>query len=326
MYRIDDSSAVVVKPDYPAGGTPGFFTGCDANAGHAGTICTPEFLNRVQEEIAGVIEGAAMALNPADDKQMFAAIQLLIASAAASEIGQCYLSKSGANLLLSPHDGNRLRINGANAIIPAAGVTLPPAGLTPGTTYYIYAYMAAGVLTLEASTTAYTIQPGTGIPIKSADPTRTLVGMARPGAGPAWVDSATQCFVLSWFNRRPKGISAVATANRTLSSTTAVELHTELRSEFILWADTIPYLAIGYAANPVAQSSINTFLYVDGASTGRSGGTTTSAAQTNGGYVGAPIPGLSEGYHYVTVFGNNAAGSVTTFFPSSTYSVAVIQG
>jgi hypothetical protein len=83
-------------------------------------------------------------------------------------LGQCKLSKSGANLILLPYKGNKLTINGTSQSIPAAGITLAPPATTL-TLYYIYAYMNAGVMTLEASTTAHVTDATTGVEIKSGD-------------------------------------------------------------------------------------------------------------------------------------------------------------
>src|SRR5262245_22315740 len=54
-------------------------------------------------------------------------------------IGQCQLTKSSANLLLLPKDGNLLTINGVACVVPDAGITLAPTSLAAATFYYIYA-------------------------------------------------------------------------------------------------------------------------------------------------------------------------------------------
>jgi len=77
--------------------------------------------------------------------------------------GQCRLAKSGSNLVLSPFKGNLITINSLAETIPDAGVTLSTGGLSPTTLYYIYAWMSSGTMTLEATTTAYATQTGTGV-------------------------------------------------------------------------------------------------------------------------------------------------------------------
>ncbi|MGB1026045.1 MAG: phage tail protein, partial [Rhodospirillaceae bacterium] len=59
----------------------------------------------------------------------------------AQRAGQCRLVLDGANLRLIPVDGNKLTVNGIARTIPAAGIALAPTGLSPNTTYYIYAAM-----------------------------------------------------------------------------------------------------------------------------------------------------------------------------------------
>jgi hypothetical protein len=104
--------------------------------------------------------------------------------------GQCRLTKSGANIALSPVRGNLLTVNGVNVTVPSGGVTLAPSGLTPGTSYYIYATASGGVVNaLVASTTAHATDATTGVEVMSGDSTKTLVGQVRPIAGPAFADS-----------------------------------------------------------------------------------------------------------------------------------------
>lgn len=229
-------------------------------------------------------------------------------------LGQCVLAKSGSNLVLSPKNGNQLWINGALCTVPDAGVSLSASGLSSGTTYLIYAYMSAGTMTLEASTTAHatsTTSGNKGVEIKSGDNTRSLVGMARVISGPAWADTATQRFVQSWFNRTPVAGNNAFTANRTTASTSYVELNTEIRIEFVCWADQ----AVDVSTNGAAFINSASFDYIY-TSVGFDGTTNNDSclAYSNNTYgiVNAGLnyhkTGLSEGYHYATVLGRTAAG------------------
>src|SRR5215471_20984321 len=134
-----------------------------------------------------------------------------------AQIGQCYLSLSGGNLLLSPKDGNQLVIwPGSGAAVPRtipdAGVTLSPSTAVSGgavaasTLYYIYAYWSGSAIALEASTVAYAaIAGGTAgnvFNVKSTDGTRTLVGMWCSAAAGAWSTARTEG--VSWFNPQLK--------------------------------------------------------------------------------------------------------------------------
>jgi hypothetical protein len=122
--------------------------------------------------------------------------------------GQCYLSLSGSTLVLTPRDGNKLNIAGKLYKIPAAGVTLAAAGAVANTTYYIYAYMAANVMTLEYSTTGHSQDANTGVEIKTGDSSRTLVGMGRATATASFTaPNASTVTCISWFNRRRRVVT-----------------------------------------------------------------------------------------------------------------------
>ncbi|MFP3556433.1 hypothetical protein SB861_37820 [Paraburkholderia sp. SIMBA_049] len=123
-------------------------------------------------------------------------------NSAALPVGQCYLSPSGSTLVLMPKDGNKLNIAGKLYVIPAAGVTLAAAGAVANTTYYIYAYMAGSVMTLEYSTTGHSQDANTGVEIKTGDSSRTLVGMGRATATGSFAANSSQITCISWFNRR----------------------------------------------------------------------------------------------------------------------------
>jgi hypothetical protein len=240
--------------------------------------------------------------------------------------GMCYLSLSGANLLLSRQDGIYIVINNAVQAIPPAGVSLAPTALTPGTNYYIYAWMNGGTMTLEASTTAYAVDTTSGVTIKSGDATRTLVGMARCVTGPAWADSTTQAFVLSWFNRRRKSLTNTFTTTRSVTSTSVVEINTEIRIEFLTWAaETVDICVVGNPGNTtlaytyVAEMIDGSNLHQSGSMPGGGSGNSTVAA------IVRQAGGLSEGYHYLTMGG--AVGSGTASFNAgSSYCNAAVNG
>ena len=217
--------------------------------------------------------------------------------------GQCRLSLSGANLLLAPVDGNKLIINSQFEDVPDAGITLAPPA-TSGTLYYIYAYMVGSTMTLEASTTAYAVQAATGVTIKTGDATRTLVGMARTESS-AWVNSASQRLVRTYFNDLGGATNTFFTANRNTSSSSFVELNTEIRSFFLVWARELVEIAINGSATSGAAGDVRTTIGIDGT-------TPEDVYQNASNYaVGASCgislclykTGLSEGYHYATLLG-----------------------
>lgn len=223
----------------------------------------------------------------------------------------CKLSLSSGNIVLSRYNGRLLTINSVNEIIPSGGVSLAATGLTPSTLYYIYAYMSSGTMTLEASTTAPSTDATTGIQIKSGDSTRSLVGMARPVTGPAWVDTIKQRFVRSWYNRdRPRGAS-VFTADRSTTSTTLIELNTEIRCEFLVWDDeNIQANFSGWGGTSAGGPAIvKLVLDANTADFARCG--TALSSSSNLSISGANS--TTVGYHYATIYASVSTGSMTIF-------------
>jgi len=241
--------------------------------------------------------------------------------------GQCRLAKSGANLVLSPYNGNKLIINGIPQSIPSAGVSLAATGMTVSSLYYIYAYMNSGVMTLEASTTGHVTDSTTGVEIKSGDPTRTLVGMASPITGPAWQDTAAQRFVRSWFNDPGVAGNAGFTSNHATTSTSYVELGTEIRNEFLCWAGEIVLVGGSGISSQTGTGLNSTAVGFDGISTLEPGSYSAGYVAVAGGFavpytISFPKTGLSEGYHYATLAGKVQSGNGTwsggTYLPGTT--------
>lgn len=219
--------------------------------------------------------------------------------------GQAYLSKSGANLQLCRKDGTFLTINGRVEVIPDTCPTLGVGGLAASTTYYIYAFMSAGVLTLETSATTHATQAGTGVEIKSGDATRTLVGIARTNGSTAWQDDSSYIGVISYFNRRTKTALNRFTTGRTTTSTSYVELNTEIRTFFITWSDEAPFVAVsGTSTSSAVNAGCSTGIGIDGTSVSggfESANVTTAATAGNPIGISGFINSVAEGSHYATL-------------------------
>jgi len=225
-------------------------------------------------------------------------------------VGQCYLTKSGANLVLQPYNGNQLFVNGAFRTIPAAGVPLAPTGLTASVTYYIYAFVIGGALALEASTTAWAIDGATGITIKTGDATRTLVGMARPIAGPAWVDTAASRLVASHYNRRFK-IGSIGPV-----SASVIAVWSEIpsvRTEFLVWnGDQVHQSVQGQCSAAGTGSRFALSGGLDGAQSATVSGACFGGIPYVAIAVQAEWMNLSEGYHYASGYAWIGSGNGTT--------------
>lgn len=230
--------------------------------------------------------------------------------------GQCVLKKSGADLLLSPFNGNKLLIDSGIQSVPDAGVSLAATGLAVDTDLYLYAYMDGASMTLEASETGHETQAGTGIEIKTGDSTRTLVGLARAIAGPAWQDSRAQRFVRSWFNSPAiEMVNGFDSDKTTTSLTTFVELSATDRIEFLSFEHEVVALHTSgrmHNSNPGGAGALIS-IGIDG--------TTPQDTNSSGLWGGAPIAvpavcnvtksGMAEGYHYATIIARHTPGSGT---------------
>lgn len=152
--------------------------------------------------------------------------------------GNCVLTLSGSNLVLKPWRGNGLVIGGVSYQIPSDGISLPVTGMVAETLYYVYAYINSGAMTLERATTTHSTHTD-GVEIKTGDATRTLVGMARPVAGPAFSATQNCMLVRSWFNRttaerRPRSLQP---AEISRNNANYAEVGTTTRVEFLVWSD-----------------------------------------------------------------------------------------
>lgn len=231
---------------------------------------------------------------------------------ASPAVGQCILALSGGNLVLSPINGNLLSINGTNQTVPSAGVSVTPSGLTPSTTYFIYAYMNAGTMTLEASTTGHSTDTSTGVEIKTGDATRTLVGMGDCVAGPAWApDDSTRIGCLSWFNRRPKSAYTTISANQTITGTSFADV-TAFQTSFLCWNDCATK-AVGQGPCAVSGAAAgNAIITYDGNhfAPGYTGISTTASVPL--GLSGSMT--LSEGAHVGSIYAMRTGGTNFTLF------------
>lgn len=232
--------------------------------------------------------------------------------------GHCRLEYvSSSQIKLMPLNGNKLFINGEWLTIPAAGVTLANTGLSASTVYRIYAYSNSGTLTLEASTTARATDATYGHEIKNGDASRTLVGIVYMGAGTpgTFVDSATQRFVRSWFNRgRRSTMQNALSAGASIGYSPWQQLSTSARVEFVAFSDDQVTAEAGMSAYDSGGATCQFFAAIGFDSTSSPTGANASATVPAANkYVNLNVGGspasLSEGYHYATLLTGIASGT-----------------
>lgn len=144
MHRIDGPGAT----------EDGRFTDGNPAAGIPPTIVTDDWANAVQEEIVGVIAGAGLALDKADNGQLLEAIAALIAAAAPELPHEASTDSSGLV---------ELATNTETAALADSTRAITPSGLG---TLFARLHSPAGYQRLPAG---FTIQWGNALSSVSAD-------------------------------------------------------------------------------------------------------------------------------------------------------------
>ena len=234
----------------------------------------------------------------------------------ANSQGQCQFRYiSGTQCGLYPYNGNLLWINGANYVLPAV-TYLANTGLATSTVYYTYAYLVGSTVTLEAVTTAPNYTTASGIPSKTGDATRTLVGQVGIATGGTiFTDSATARLTLSWFNQRQSFLVGATVNAGPTNLTTIQELNAGARAAFIVWPNSV-LVPILYCLLTNNTTDGLTYIYLANPSgtfaqpgiyqafVGTSTGTVT---------VTAPLTGNPATLLYVTAYGLCSGSSLGTW-------------
>lgn len=186
--------------------------------------------------------------------------------------------------------------------------------LAANTTYLVTVFDNSGTLTFDFLTTLTHIpDANTGVEIKNGDDTRTVVGMVRTNGSTNFEADAAIIGIISWYNRRALGFSNTFTAARTTTSATFVEINSEIRIGFLVWADESIQISFNGMVSNLGANSCNTCISIDGnqldarvdtiPTTGNLGCCSLSFTETG--------QTAGEGYHYATVLGATAASTAT---------------
>lgn len=221
-------------------------------------------------------------------------------------------------------NGGQIYVDGKIFIVSAAGLALGTGGdtLTNDTDYYVTAEIGgAGALVVRARlvSTGRTVN-SLGIPVMSGvgGSARTIVGLVRRQTG-AW--ATTKNLVRSYYNRESFAASGFFTTNKSTNSTSFVEIDSEIRTPFVIWSDEVPKFFVNAPSfNGTAPQTNFTSVSIDG-------GTQEDVVSSGVTYTGStgnqphnciiPKAGLSEGYHYATLFGR-VAGNTGNWIGSGT--------
>jgi hypothetical protein len=220
---------------------------------------------------------------------------------------------SATVLTLAPMAGGYLWINGWNYPVPAS-LTLSNGGLSASTLYYIYASISGGNVVLSASMTGYTLAAN-GIPQMAATPADTLVGMAYTNGSAQFVQQDGSWQVRTYFQSTLQRSRTRFSTARTTNSSIFVEINTEIRNSFLVWAnENVQFMVSGAQQSSSGGTFATTGVGFDGTTAEQELGSINGPA--GNGYIGSigvdgVKTGLSEGLHYATLLGASGGGTAT---------------
>lgn len=174
---------------------------------------------------------------------------------------------------------------------------------------------------LEASTTGYSYTTAlnydtTGwIYYKTGDATRAIVGMARTNSSSQFVDSQTQRYVRSWFNRKPLSMYTYLVSTTVIGAAPWTVLSTDTMISFLtLPGDALHAWASGSSTDSVGGVGQAHYqgIGVDSGS-GVTGTTACRHIHTTGYLMNVTnlvfVTGLADGWHYARILVGISGGS-----------------
>jgi hypothetical protein len=328
MFRIDNATSQASPPTYPSAGTPGHFTKGNPGSGVASTVLDDWWVDQVQEEICNVVGATGITLAKGTNTQLRDSILAFIGG----NTGTLSFSSTTA-LLFKPKGQGYLRVAGTAVAIPTAGLSIANTGvevngtgssnLAASTTYDLYLKNSGGTLvpsfytdtgggTHMVDTTAGNI--GTEVRSNSGTPdsTRSLIGKIRTDGSSHFVDSAASRFVLSWFNRRTRGLLASASGLTSANAASLAELSTSMRCSFLTWGDEdVSGQCDGCGSNDTGSQSVGFQIAVDASLAGSLNQYFSLTASGAFSFSSSFNGFLSEGVHTVSPYANMSGGTTT---------------
>ena len=256
-------------------------------------------------------------------------------------VGGILFYSSATALKFTPYNGKMIQINGTQLQIPNAGIAgltntaayvngISGTSLAINTTYFVYAFNNAGTITADFRTDGVghmtdTTTGNEGVEVRASaagvpDSTRTLIGLIRTiGPTPGkFVDSASQRFVRSWFNRNIAALQGSVLSNTTTASTTWVELGSGHRVEWVNFSgETIQVNSSG-AMWLSTTGALGTGIGLDATNSSTAPDITLTAPAGNPQmcYSTMFFIAPAEGYHYAVAIGAVSAGTGTWVAPT----------
>ena len=236
-----------------------------------------------------------------------------------------------STLFFTPYRGNRVSLysGGAWSSVTFAEVSLALTGLTAARPYDVWLYNNAGTPTLELlawtndTTRATALAVQDGIPVKTGDATRRLVGTIYTTAATTTEDSAARRYVWNAQHRVPRRMQAVADATEswayTLTTFRQANANAANQLNYVVGLSEEPVeAAVSVVAwNTVANATVVCGVGLDSTTVNSALG---GAASIPGGNLGVPqafyqgSPGI--GRHFLVWLEASAATGATTWMNS----------
>lgn len=225
---------------------------------------------------------------------------------------------SSTSVLLVRHNGRFLVINTRSEEIPGGGVSLSNSGLSASTFYYVYAFMSAGVMTLEASTSAPVVFSNNGVVVKNVagGESHTLVGILFTNSATQFEDGPKARHVRSYFNRKAEALFNVDLGSaQTISTTGATVEVPNSRVSFVAFGGEVFHGTAQWRDTTQAATLSTVYLGagIDGASSLTS---SLVPPSTNAIFLASTVVatvGSTAGQHYgaMFVFINSGGGNLS---------------
>jgi hypothetical protein len=244
---------------------------------------------------------------------------------------------SATQLSFTPYGGNQIKINGQVYQIPVAGIaglantgviinSVGGQSLAANTPYAVYASISGGVVTAQYGTIITAHRPSQAIGnegvevywdgIVESNPL-SFIGSIRTNASSQFVDTVTQRFVRSWYNRSTIPLVNFFTAATLVPSTVYSEVSSSVRLEWVNFANEtvrLDFSAPFYQAGGlVAVTDVSIGLDSTTVAQNAWGG---KGHVVNENYAVIPV-GLNvqpaEGYHFASVLARYGTNQTTLF-------------
>lgn len=314
-------------PNFFGAGLGGFQDG-DPASGIQGTELTADLFNDMLGNLLGILSAAGVTPTAGRYADLSDALRSLMPS----QFQLQYVSNAALALMpINAVNGGFVRIAGKSYPIAAGGLAIananvmvsgvPASNLANSTTYLVFvADDGAGHAVPDFWPVATGHVPDTtagniGVEVRKngagLDNTRTLVGMVSTDGAAHFSDFLT----LSWTNRRSKVNRTTYSAGRTTTSTTVIEINSEIRNSFLVWAgDVVDWRLNGEIATGPTWGSPSTGVIAGVAFDSTTLEASAAISVVPGSSMGAADmkTGLTEGLHYATVVGGATSGSTLT--------------